>query len=71
MSCSRTQHGDPSGARTPNLWIRGVNTRAPRSPQHEGTKKVLRGQHGDVIYTKAIGRSHDDYTASCYVNDVF
>ena len=22
MSCSRTQHGDPSGARTPHLWIR-------------------------------------------------
>ena len=22
MSCSRTQHGDPSGARTPDLWIR-------------------------------------------------
>ena len=21
MSCSRTQHGDPSGARTPDLWI--------------------------------------------------
>ena len=22
MSCSRTQHGDPSGARTPDLWFR-------------------------------------------------
>ena len=22
MSCSRTQHGDPSGARTPDFWIR-------------------------------------------------
>ena len=22
MSCSRTQHGDPCGARTPDLWIR-------------------------------------------------
>ena len=22
MSCSRTQHGDPSGIRTPDLWIR-------------------------------------------------
>ena len=22
MSCSRTQHGDPGGARTPDLWIR-------------------------------------------------
>ena len=22
MSCSRTQHGDPSGARIPDLWIR-------------------------------------------------
>ena len=22
MSCSRRQHGDPSGARTPDLWIR-------------------------------------------------
>ena len=22
MSCSRTKHGDPSGARTPDLWIR-------------------------------------------------
>ena len=21
MSCSRTQHGDPSGARTPDFWI--------------------------------------------------
>ena len=21
MSCSRTQHGDPSGAQTPDLWI--------------------------------------------------
>ena len=30
MSCSRTQHGDPSGARTPDFWIRsrGVNHQA-------------------------------------------
>ena len=25
MSCSRTQHSDPSGARTPDLWIQSLS----------------------------------------------
>ena len=34
MSCSRTQHGDPSGARTPDLWIRTVNHQAKAPPSY-------------------------------------
>ena len=29
MSCSRTQHGDPSRAQTPDLWIRSLRCKPP------------------------------------------
>ena len=32
MSCSRTQHGDLSGARTPDLWESEVLTTRPQRP---------------------------------------
>ena len=42
MSCSRTQHGDPSGARTPTSrsGVRGVNHQAP-APPYENISKIL------------------------------
>ena len=43
ISCSRTQHGDPSGARTPDLWILGPKCKPPghRAPNQKGCTLVF------------------------------
>ena len=44
ISCSRTQHGDPGGARTPDLrgsGVRGVNHQAAAPPLGENDR-ILR-----------------------------
>ena len=60
MPCSRTQHGfDPSGARTPDLWIR--SPRPPRFPEIRGPTLIwIQAFLSDGTQTVVLENEHSN-----------